>query len=133
MRSPSFTRGLAILTARFAGSSKLSASTPLGSRLCAWIRISRSCVPIRVSPICFAKPKKQSRNANTTMTNALDAWVREVVQWHFNPETGCPFWLDYAKNLSWNPRKEIQTYADLSKFGFFQDEWLSGGPVRRWV
>src|SRR5918999_1693985 len=63
----------------------------------------------------------------------LDAWVREVVQWHFNPETGCPFWLDYAKNLSWDPRKEIQTYDDLSRFGFFQDEWLRGGPVRRWV
>jgi len=65
--------------------------------------------------------------------NSLDAWVREVIAWHFNPETGCPFWLEYAKNLSWDPRKEIQTYDDLSRFGFFQDEWLRGGPVRRWV
>src|SRR5688572_32462150 len=63
----------------------------------------------------------------------LDAWVREVIAWHFNPETGCPFWLEFAKNLSWDPRKEIQTYDDLSRFGFFQDEWLRGGPVRRWV
>ena len=63
----------------------------------------------------------------------LDAWVREVVAWHFDPETGCPFWLDYAKDLSWDPRREIQTYDDLSRFGFFQDEWLRGGPVRRWV
>ncbi len=29
--------------------------------------------------------------------DALDAWVREVVDWHFDPATGCPFWLDYAK------------------------------------
>jgi hypothetical protein len=63
----------------------------------------------------------------------LDAWVREVIAWHFNPETGCPFWLDYAGKLSWDPRKEIQTYDDLFRFGFFQDEWLRGGPVRRWV
>lgn len=28
---------------------------------------------------------------------------------------------------------EIQTYSDLDKFGDFQDEWLRGGPVRRWV
>src|SRR5687768_18555363 len=63
----------------------------------------------------------------------LDAWVREVIAWHFNPETGCPFWLEFAKNLSWDPRKEIQTYDDLGRFGFFQDEWLRGGPVRRWV
>ncbi len=66
-------------------------------------------------------------------SNSLDAWVREVIAWHFNPETGCPFWLEYAKNLLWDPRKEIQTYNDLSRFGFFQDEWLRGGPVRRWV
>src|SRR5918996_793925 len=63
----------------------------------------------------------------------LDAWVREVVAWHFDLETGCPFWLDFAKNLSWDPSKEIQTYDDLSRLGFFQDEWLRGGPVRRWV
>ena len=26
----------------------------------------------------------------------LDAWVREVIEWHFDPATGCPFWLDWA-------------------------------------
>lgn len=64
---------------------------------------------------------------------ALDAHVREIVQWHFNPETGCPFWLDVAAKLGWDPRKEIKKYEDLDRFGFFQDEWLRGGPVRRWV
>jgi hypothetical protein len=64
---------------------------------------------------------------------ALDAWTREIIQWHFNPETGCPFWLDFASKLDWEPRKEIRCYADLDRFGFFQDEWLRGGPVRRWV
>ncbi|HYP26495.1 MAG TPA: hypothetical protein VE262_07250 [Blastocatellia bacterium] len=64
---------------------------------------------------------------------ALDAWVREIVQWHFDPETGCPFWLEYAQKLDWDPREEIKTYADLDRFGFFEDEWLRGGPVRRWV
>ncbi len=63
----------------------------------------------------------------------LDAWVREVVQWHFNPETGTPVWLDWAAGLGWDPREKIQTYDDLDAFGFFQDEWLRGGPVRRWV
>ena len=24
--------------------------------------------------------------------DALDAHVHEIVQWHFNPDTGCPFW-----------------------------------------
>ena len=34
---------------------------------------------------------------------------------------------------SWDPRQEITGYADLDRFGEFQDEWLRGGPVRRWV
>lgn len=63
----------------------------------------------------------------------LDAWVRELMQWHFSPETGCPFWLDWAARAGWDPRREVQGYDDLDKFGFFQDEWLRGGPVRRWV
>jgi phenylacetate-coenzyme A ligase PaaK-like adenylate-forming protein len=63
----------------------------------------------------------------------LDAWVRELMQWHFNPDTGCPFWIDWAKKAGWDPRTEVKSYADLDKFGGFQDEWLRGGPVRRWV
>src|SRR5437899_1032789 len=63
----------------------------------------------------------------------LDAHVRDIVQWHFNPETGCPFWLEYAAKLAWDPRKEIRRYADLRKFPPFEDEWLRGGPVRRWA
>jgi hypothetical protein len=63
----------------------------------------------------------------------LDAWVREVIQWHFDPATGCPFWLDYAKTLGWNPRREIQAYEDLARFGSFADEWLRGRTVRQWV
>jgi phenylacetate-coenzyme A ligase PaaK-like adenylate-forming protein len=63
----------------------------------------------------------------------LDAWTREIVLWHFDPATGCPFWLEFASKLKWDPRKEIRGYDDLGKFGFFKDEWLRGGPVRRWV
>jgi phenylacetate-coenzyme A ligase PaaK-like adenylate-forming protein len=63
----------------------------------------------------------------------LDAHVRELVEWHFNPETGCPFWLDFAAKLGWDPRREIACFEDLRKFPPFQDEWLRGGPVRRWL
>ncbi len=63
----------------------------------------------------------------------LDSHVREIIQWHFDPATGCPFWLDYAEKLDWDPRSEIQTFDDLGRFGFFEDEWLRGGPVQRWV
>jgi len=63
----------------------------------------------------------------------LDQQTRETIAWHFDPRTGCPFWLEYASQLKWDPRKEIQCYADLDKFEPFQDEWLRGGPVHRWI
>src|SRR6266581_8125906 len=63
----------------------------------------------------------------------LDAHVRQIVEWHFNPATGCPFWLEFASKLGWDPRKEVHNFADLKKFPPFQDEWLRGGPVRRWA
>ncbi len=63
----------------------------------------------------------------------LDAHVRDIVQWHFDPATGCPFWLDFASKLDWDPRKEIRRFEDLRRFPPFKDEWLRGGPVRKWV
>ncbi|RIK75204.1 hypothetical protein DCC62_13780 [candidate division KSB1 bacterium] len=72
-------------------------------------------------------------NKITAAQRRLDEHVREMVQWHFSPETGCPFWLKFAAKLSFDPRKEIHGYDDLKKLGHFEDEWLRGGPVRRWV
>jgi hypothetical protein len=63
----------------------------------------------------------------------LDAHVREIVRWHFDPKTGCPFWLQKAEQWKFDPRKEVGGYDDLKMLGHFQDEWLRGGPIRRWV
>ncbi|MGB2717871.1 MAG: hypothetical protein WBC51_27040 [Vicinamibacterales bacterium] len=63
----------------------------------------------------------------------LDAHVRDIVRFHFDPDTGCPFWLERAKHLNFDPRRDVQGFGDLQKFGLFEDEWLRGGPVRRWV
>jgi phenylacetate-coenzyme A ligase PaaK-like adenylate-forming protein len=63
----------------------------------------------------------------------LDAHVREIVSWHFNPDTGTPFWLERARTFKFDPRKDVQSFDDLKLFGLFEDEWLRGGPVRRWV
>lgn len=65
--------------------------------------------------------------------DALDAWVREVVNWHFDPAMGCPFWVEYAAKLGWDPRREIHRFSDLRRLGPFEDDWLRGGPVQRWV
>ena len=64
---------------------------------------------------------------------ALDARTLEVVAWHFDPSTGCPFWLEFAQKLGWDPRREITRFADLPRLGLFEDDWLRGGPVQRWI
>jgi hypothetical protein len=64
---------------------------------------------------------------------SLDTWVREVVDWHFDPATGSPFWLDFAARAGWDPRREIKSFTDLKRFGQFQDDALRGGPVQRWI
>ncbi|HZQ45887.1 MAG TPA: hypothetical protein VFC07_02650 [Verrucomicrobiae bacterium] len=63
----------------------------------------------------------------------LDGHVREIIQWHFSPETGSPFWLDWAKKAGWNPVKEVKCSADLLRFPHFQDEWLRDLPNEVWV
>ena len=63
----------------------------------------------------------------------LDAHVRESVEWHFNPETGCDYWLDKAKALDFDPRKDIQCFEDVKRFPLFEDEDLRGGPLDKWV
>lgn len=63
----------------------------------------------------------------------LDAHVRESVEWHFNPETGCDYWLDKAKTLDFDPRKDIQCFEDVKRFPLFEDEDLRGGPLDKWI
>ena len=67
---------------------------------------------------------------------ALDKQVREIVQWHFSPDTGTPFWIEQAKTYKFNPLKDIQGFADLKLFPLFEDEWLRASPktnISQWV
>jgi phenylacetate-coenzyme A ligase PaaK-like adenylate-forming protein len=63
----------------------------------------------------------------------LDAHVREIIQWHFSPETGCPYWLEWAKK-NFNPRQEIRSFADIiARFPHFRDESLRDEQPEVWV
>ncbi|MGA1238022.1 MAG: hypothetical protein ACO34E_14305 [Limisphaerales bacterium] len=64
----------------------------------------------------------------------LDAHVREIIGWHFSPETGCPFWLGWAAKAGWDPREEVKSFDDLlGRFPHFQDEWLRDQQPEVWV
>ncbi len=63
----------------------------------------------------------------------LDEHTLKTVHWHFSEETGSPFWLEKRAELKFDPLKDIKCFDDLKKFPLFEDDWLRGGPVRRWV
>src|SRR4051794_18722328 len=63
----------------------------------------------------------------------LDAHVREIVQWHFSPETGSPFWLDWAKKAGWDPAEEVKSYEDIKRFPHFDGDLLRDEQNDRWV
>jgi len=63
----------------------------------------------------------------------LDEHTLKTVHWHFSDDTGSPFWLEKKAELNFDPLTEIKCFDDLKKFPLFEDEWLRGGPVRRWV
>lgn len=73
----------------------------------------------------------QNRIAEASAT--LDSHVREIVKWHFSPETGTPFWLEWAGKAGFDPIKEVTNPADLRKFPHFLDDWLRDEPNERWV
>lgn len=49
----------------------------------------------------------------------LDDWVRHVVDIHFHPTHGTPFWIEREKELGIHARTAIRGYDDLALLGFF--------------
>ena len=64
---------------------------------------------------------------------ALDAHTREMVKWHFSPETGCPYWLEQVPNLGFDPLKDITCFAEIQKFEPFDDEVLRKEDPARFI
>lgn len=63
----------------------------------------------------------------------LNEHTLKMVHWHFSDETGSPFWLEKKASLNFDPLKDVTSFDDLKKFPEFEDEWLRGGPVNRWI
>ena len=63
----------------------------------------------------------------------LDEHVREMIRWHFDPHSGTPFWLEYARQAGWNPLEQVQCFADLLRFEHFDDDALRFVPHEKLV
>ncbi len=45
-----------------------------------------------------------------------EEFVAAAMDWHFSPATGSPFWLERAKSLDFDPRRDVRTFGDLALF-----------------
>lgn len=66
-------------------------------------------------------------------SDQLDAHVREIISWHFSPETGTPYWLDWAAQADWDPKAEVQGFDDLMRFENFDGERLRDTQLEKWI
>ena len=73
------------------------------------------------------------QQASDQARDQLNEHTLRTVHWHFSEETGSPFWLEKKSELSFDPLKDVKSFDDLKKFPHFEDEWLRGGPISRWV
>jgi len=65
--------------------------------------------------------------------DALDAQVREMIEWHFSPQSGTPYWIEWAKKAGVNPVAQVRSFDDLLKFPNFDGELLRTLPHDAWV
>ncbi|QDT61037.1 hypothetical protein SV7mr_35670 [Stieleria bergensis] len=76
---------------------------------------------------------EQVAAAASAARGRLNEHTLKTVHWHFSDETGSPFWLEKKRELNFDPLSDVKSFDDLKKFPLFEDEWLRGGPVDRWV
>ncbi|MEG3635403.1 acyl-CoA synthetase family protein [Micromonospora palythoicola] len=60
---------------------------------------------------------------------AAEELIAAAMEWHFDPSTGSPFWLEQAKSLDFDPRTDVRSIEDLTLFPNIVDQ-LRDVPVR---
>lgn len=59
----------------------------------------------------------------------LQARLQRVIEMHFDPIAGTPFWLDRARALGVSPLRDIYRVADLALLGDMTPQDLRGRPL----
>lgn len=59
-----------------------------------------------------------------TVTSECTIDLDLLIEDHFDPKWGSPYWCDRRRDLGVDPLKEIQTVNDLARFGPFPEEHL---------
>ncbi len=63
----------------------------------------------------------------------IESWLQKMLQRHFEPETGSPYWTEKRHELEFDPVKDIRGIEDLKLFGLFDENALRDTPARRFI
>lgn len=66
-------------------------------------------------------------------SDILDEHVRQIIAWHFSPDTGTPFWLEWARQSKLDVVSKINCFSDLKKLPRFEDAWLRKLGHDKWI
>jgi len=55
--------------------------------------------------------------------------LKEVIGRHFDPVDGAPYWLDRARSLGFDPRRDVTRLDDIRRFGSMTAADLRGRPL----
>jgi hypothetical protein len=60
-------------------------------------------------------------------------WLGHVIDLHFDPRWGSPYWLERQRELDMEVRREVRTIEDLPKLGPMPEEDLRRFPVESFI
>lgn len=71
-------------------------------------------------------------NPHLPIDASVDEWTSHVLDVHFDPEHGTPYWLTWAEEHGIDPREAVDGFDDLADvFGPFDEDVLREIPVER--
>ena len=68
-----------------------------------------------------------------TTGDSVEAQLHDVLEVHFDPERGAPYWLTRARELGFDPRAEIKCVADLPRLGMMDPKDLASRSLEEFL
>mgnify|MGYP006280812405 CR=1 FL=1 len=69
-------------------------------------------------------------NPHAATDATLDRWTREVIETHFDPEEGTPYWLRWERDRGIDVREAVEAFSDLREvFDPFDEDVLRTLPA----
>ncbi|PIR54348.1 hypothetical protein COU75_01220 [Candidatus Peregrinibacteria bacterium CG10_big_fil_rev_8_21_14_0_10_42_8] len=64
-----------------------------------------------------------------------DEHIRQMIEWHFSPDAGSPFWLSQMDELGFDPREKVKGFGDLVEHfpNFDGDKHLRTVSADQWI